>query len=451
MPNASISRLRNLVFAQRAARLLLRAAWLFVAGYLLGWGLYARWGWLADTRYWLALGSALAAPALFAALRPLRTGRLARRIDHHLHTREQVTAAVRIQSGDQPPNRVETLLLEDAAALLREIFDRVWRLGWRLHVDAASALIIGVLLASHFLVTAALDNVAVLDLPPLAQTAWQIPPLAAAPAYDDIFPSGIPGLTDPLAGDPNANPNPASGEMTPEEAAALDNILSDLGEDLSKHPETADAGEALQEGDLEGAAAAIERIADNVDLLPDDARQDMQQALQRAARQARAAGQEQLAEDLERAAAALESTDPNNPLTADALDDLADGLRDLGETFASMGQPGEPDSLAPPENAPQVGSAGGESGAGGGQGSTGSPEPITRLDGQGDDFTIEGGSSASGLLAPGTGGDPAGTGGTPAAIGGGSPGETDPINSILTPYSFPWRWLSVVSKYFAPR
>ncbi len=444
----SLSRLRTLVFTQRAARLLLRAAWTWLAGYLMGWGVYTLWSWLPLTVYWFALGAALAAPALIAIFRPLRTRRLAWQVDRHLEAREQVTTALHLAEGDRDHNRVEDLLIEDAASLLRGFLPRTLRLGWWLQRDAEALGVVLGLLAAIILVGNITGNIRSLAL---GGAGIGLPGLASAPSYDDVFPSGIPGLSDPLVGDPEGNAASGSGGMTPEEIAAIDNILSDLGEALSEHPETAEAGEALQDGDLEGAAAAIERTADNVDLLPEEARQNMQEALQQAAQQARAAGQEELAEDLERAAAALESTDPNDPLTADALDELADGLRELGETFGAMAQAGEPETLGPPDNAPQVGSAEGGSGSGAGQGAQGSPEPITRLDGQGEDFTIEGSGTPGGLLAPSSGGDPTGTGGTSATVGSGSPGDTGTIDSILTPYSFPWRWLSIVSDYFSPQ
>ena len=441
---SSVLDIRRLLVRQRSARLGVRALWLAIAGYVFARGLTQITGLDAGALTWIGAGALLALPALIAAARPLPVERLVWRMDRLLDLREQVTTAWRTATRNELPNPIELHLLEDVERLLPQSRRRIFLAGWHLRQDLQALAIVCLLLATMIL----FNGVNTTLVSPAASAAG-LPTLAQAPGFNDVFPSGIPGLSESLPAGSGTNPaaGPAGGEV-----GEINNILSDLGAALSEHPETAEIGEALSNGDLEGAAAAVERTADTVDLLPDDARQDMQRAFERAAAQARDAGRQDLADDLDRAAQSLQNTDPNNPLAADALDELADGLRELGEVFGAMGQPGESNDAAPPENQPQVGSAGGQSGSGSGAGTQGAPEPLTRIEGLGQDFTIEGGENPSGLLQPGrTPGTNVTIDGGAIRAGGDSPtGPSGTINSILTPYSYSWRWRDVVSDYFSP-
>jgi hypothetical protein len=366
-------------------------------------------------------------------------------MDRLLSLKEQVTTALNVEETGESRSPVARELVADVENQFPGIRARIAGRGWNLARDLEALAVVVLLLGTIVLSHRAGVRFSLQEADPAS-----LPALAGAPGFTDVFPSGIPGLTAGVPPGAEGNANPGAPGPGDEALGDLDNILSDLGEALSEHPETADIGEALQNGDLDGAAAAIERTADNVDLLPEDARQNMQDSLQQAAQQARDAGQEDLAEDLEAAAQALENPDPNNPLAADALDELAESLRDLGEAFASMGQPGEQDGSGS-EEGPDVGSSAGESGSGSGAGTQGLPEPLSRLEGEGEDFSIEGGDDPSGLLQPaGSPGTPVTTiGGTAASGDGTSTGTTGPINSVLTPYSFPWNWRDVVSDYFS--
>ena len=443
-----LRRIQALLFTQRSARLILRSLWTGTAGFLIGWGLSTLLGILDDPWLWFLLALAAAAPSLLAVFRPLRLGNLVWGLDRRMGLQEQVTTAWARERTGRDPTPVEGLLLDDAAALLPKTEARILRKGWFLGRDAESALVvlilaIAILWSRQFEQTFSIPEVTPLSVPGLEQ----------APGAEDVFPSGIPGLTAPPDGGESGNAGDGSGQMSPEQAGLLDSILSNLGAALSDNPETAETGEALENGDLEGAAAAVERTADNVDLLPGETRQDLADALQQAAQEAEQAGEQDLAEDLQAAAQALENPDPNSPIAADALDQLADALRDLAEQFAAMAQGAEDDpGSAPPNQPPDVGSSEGASGAGSGGGTSGAPEPITRLAGEGGSLEFEGGEEPSGLLAPGDSTGPIAppTGVSTTSTGSGAAEDTEVINSVLTPYHFPWRWRDVVSEYFSP-
>jgi len=99
----------------------------------------------------------------------------------------------------------------------------------------------------------------------------------------------------------------------------------------------------------------------------------------------------------------------------------------------------------------QANNSEGGSAGGTGSGVEGQSEPVERLEGEGQTVKIQGEENPSGLLTPGeASGSPSTGNGGPIIASGGGPGDTNPIDSILTPYNFPWRWRDVVSKYFSP-
>ncbi len=443
----SIRRIRSLVITQRTTRLLVRAVWTGIAGYLIAESLGSLTDFQVHTNTSILIGIIFALPSLFAAIRPLPVNRLVWRMDRLLGLREQTTTAWRLTAKKETLNLIEDRLVEDVERFLPGTRARISKHGWYLRQDLQALVIVSLMLSTGVLFQQIGTAIPFTDAEPTT-----LPALDQPPSFESIFPSGIPGLTEAAPISSGSNPGDPAGGPSNEEVGEINNILTDLGEALSEHPETADIGGALENGDLEGAAAAIERTADSVDLLPEDARQNMQRALEQAAAQAQEAGQQDLADDLSRAAQSLQNVDPNNPLTADALDQLADELRALGETFGAMGSPGQEDGFTTPGSEPQVGSAGGESGSGSGSGVHGLAEPLTRIEGEGQEFTIEGGDIPSGLLQPGNapGTNVTIDGGTVGITGSGETGSTGTINSILFPYSYSWRWRDVVSEYFSP-
>jgi hypothetical protein len=435
----SLTALRSLVFAQRSARLLLRALWTGLAGYLIAWGTNSLWGLFPVGWARLALGLGFALPSLFALLRPLPVGRLAWRLDRLFGLKEQITTAwqtanLRRVGGSQ----VDALLLEDATRLLPAQRARVLRRGWFLGQDAESLAIVLLLAAAVFFFSL-FNNL--LSLPD-AHTQ-ELPPLNLPPVASDVFPSGIPGQGETNPGEGEDAPS-AAGGLTPDQIGTLDQILTDLGRSLGQYPETGETGRDLQNGDLEAAASGVERIADTLDLLPPQALENLAQSLAQAAQQAAEAGQEDLAQALNAAAQALQGPAPDFPAGADALDQIAEELRRLAASLApgsagdpSSGEPGEPGSITE-----------GSSGAGSGSATQGQPEPLIRLEAEGGALPLEGGQEPSGLLVPGSSAGDVVVAGAPGASSG-STGGTATVNSVLTPYSLSWRWRNVVSKYFS--
>ncbi len=436
--------IQALLLTQRGVRLLLRAAWLFVGGNLIGWSLHSLflsppwWG-------WLLLGILLATPAFAAIFRPLPASRLAWKMDRRLGLREQISTA--LQSADrQETSPIARSLIADTARLLPQQAPRILRRGWFLGRDLLSALIILILLVTVFWADRYSRTLSAAEPgDPVA-----LPPVVEDPDAQDVFPSGVPGLTSQPQ---DAGPDPSAGSSGgPGDLGALDDILSALGEALSEQAETAGAGDALQQGNLDQAAQEFENLADQAGQLPPEAEQNLQEALEDASQQAGSAGFDQLAEDLGNAADALEDPAANGARAADALDQIAEDLRDLSQQLANPGgQPGQ-QAQDPTGDEAASGEGSGTSGAGTGDGGEPPPgEPLSRIQAEGGDFELEGGQEPSGLLRPGTPGGESGPGsGSPAASSAGVAQDAGTIDTILTPYSYSWRWRDVVSEYFTP-
>jgi hypothetical protein len=438
-----LAQIQALLLTQRSLRLLLRSAWLFAAGYLIGWSAQRLFG-SPDPIGWYAIGALLAAPAWISIFRPLRRGPLVWKMDRRLQLKEQITTAWQLRSTP-PGDSLARLLIADATQILPQQSRRILKRGWFLSRDLVSTLIVVVLLLTVFWATAFTNTLAAAA----GDGQLQLPPLVEDPNADDVFPSGIPGLT----GQPgDAGPDDSSSSPDgPGDLGALDDILSELGEGLGEEEETAAAGEALEQGDLESAAQEFENLADQADQLPQDAQDNLQESLEQAAEQAEQQGFDQLAQDLSDAAEALENP-PDSVEAADALDQVAEDLRDLEQQIAAMGQEPADEEGQAPQDEPQVGSGSGTSGAGTGEGGDPvPPEPVTRIQGEGDDFELDGGDNPSGLLVPGDpGAESTADSGSPASQGSPVAQDSGVVDTILTPYSYPWKWRDVVSDYFTP-
>jgi hypothetical protein len=92
--------------------------------------------------------------------------------------------------------------------------------------------------------------------------------------------------------------------------------------------------------------------------------------------------------------------------------------------------------------------AGAGDGDGSGAGNSGSPEPLTRLPGEGGDLELPlDDSSQSGLLSPAPP-EAAGDGTASGSLDSTYASGDDIVQSPLLPSSFLWKWRDVVSEYF---
>src|SRR5207302_1555952 len=122
----------------------------------------------------------------------------------------------------------------------------------------------------------------------------------------------------PMSDSQHPTPTPPEAEATPR-PEDIRKALEDLGDALKDQASSSQAGEALSRGDTAGAAEALRRLADQVGGLSSQAKQGLAEAMRQGA------GQSGAVPDLERAlhngAQALESGD--DQAAAQALEDLA--------------------------------------------------------------------------------------------------------------------------------
>lgn len=449
-----------LVWLQRAVRLLIRAAWTGAAGYLVGWGLHSLWGWLPDPRIWLVGGSALGAFSLVGVFLPWpRLSRLAWALDRRLGLREQASTAWQVAQAEAT-GQVAGLLVEDAVTFLPRVRARIARRGWFLARDLEASVIVALLLGAVFWGS-------VPSLSRVRETRGALlPPLGEDPSASEVFPSGIPGLESATTPDSQAGgqgegepgEQPGGGEVDPSHLRAVASALSKMGESLSQQAVTYELGQALQQEDLEGAAQALENLADQLDSLSDATQEQLAEAMQSGSNRLEEIDEQPLSEDLQAAADALRGED--SAAAGEQMDELASSLRTLAQQAGGLGD----DSLSGKGNeADQEQAEGSGSGAGAGAGAglgtgereTGEAEPLPRLQGEGEilelsDSELDSGEDQSGLLRPGTPSDEGGmftARGTHDVV---EAGDASLISSVLTPYHYSWRWRDVVSAYFSP-
>lgn len=437
-----LAELHALTRVQRILRLSLRAFWLGMGGVMLGWGLNALWGWLPNPLTWLSIGIFLAAWPVLALARTLSPRvEWVWRLDRRLNLYEQVSTAWDVAQKDAA-GPVSEGLLRDVNMLLPKLRERIFKRGWFLEADLISALVVillGIMVLGLYLLqsySGLLDETPVEivapTMPPaippfeLPQEAPQ-PNTGAQPAPNNDEQGGQTEGGEPLDGQPGENPAGAQ----PPDSGALEDVLRQLGSKLSSQAGTYDLGQALEEMDLDGAAEALDSLAQDLGDLSLESRDNLAQALQDAAGQMQQPGeqppgQQVLAEDMRSAVGALQQQEDD--AVEQALDEIAGDLRALAQEMGSSQ------------------TAGSGAGTGGDGGSA--EESLARLQGENGEMELPlADSSESMLFTPGSSdldGDGVVDGST---LSPGLPGD-DVIQSPLLPGSLLWKWRNVVSQFF---
>lgn len=433
----TLHRLRAAFWRRRFLRGLVRTLWLtllvptiVLVGYLwLGW----RVAWYE----WMSVAAFVAAISLIWAARPLRLHRMVHRLDRLLGARARLITAFEVsQTGTLAANPVTEHLLHDSVNLSVDarqrvrLFDRGF---WvEMNTLIAVAGLLGALLMFDALTTN-IPNATPLDLPPLGQE----------PSAEDI---------DPL----NAQLQPPPFQPPQLSAAQVQAALDALAEALGDQAVTRAAAEAIEQGDLAGAAEELRRVADQLEGLSEQARQQLGESLQEAA-DAMGGDVPGFTEPLQSGSQSLQGDDLSG--AAQALEELAETLDQLdgqpGESGAQPGdQPGESQSEGDAPQEPGDSEAGAGDGAGdgeGGEGDSGAGDQTERLPIDGEPLELESESDLEErVLQPGELDADAGDRRTED-----SPFARQPLNAGgeelgPDPLTYPWQQRDVVRKYFTP-
>jgi hypothetical protein len=428
-----LERLASDRWARRGVRILMRSVWLGLSlccvglGASLLLGLQVPWQWLA------AGGLCCVAAGALLLLRPrMRADEVARRLDRRFRLNEQIATALEL---DAEPTGVEAYLYDESRRTIGQIRRHIG--GRQGFPWAEAALIIALILM--------LIGLAVLlgigapgqparpeALPPLAQ-----PQDPAEQFADEPF-SSPPGQQQPGPGEAQA-------------AVADPAALSALADALRDQSVTRPAAEALDQGDLAGAAQSLRELADQAGQISQQARDELGDSLRQAASQVEGSNPD-LAEQLRDSADGLQSGDSAE--VAQALEDLAEAVEDMAQSQGQQqGEGQQPGQGQGQEGQGQEGQQGSQGGGGAGNGSLPGEQrqqqsdrlgvdgvPL-ELESEGDANTPTQGQPDDTAGGTGSGGD--------FSQGGASPG-TDPVQAGDDPLRIPADLRDVVQDYFSP-
>lgn len=434
-----------LLWVQRTLRLSLRIVWTATAGLVIAYGIHTIWGVFPDWRYGAALAAGLALLPLIGILTTWpHMGRFAWKLDRLMQFKEQVSAALEV-TRQQRKDKLSESLTQDANQLLDQARNRILLRGWYLSRDLSSMVIVAFLIWLLFAQELSPASISIEPVSPVP-----LPMLGSDPSAHQIFPTGLPWLQPESVAGSGADDETAAdhngGESENDAAAAhMEEVLKQLGDDLSQQTASYNAGQALQKGDLAAAAREMEIMGERADIFSTETAAALSAALDEAAQDlqknppATSAENQQLAEDLSAASEALAQNDSAG--FQEAMDQVARKLRE--------GAPGSQLATAEDPLQPGGNATGRDGGAFAGASDTGAPQAFERLQGEGDAFTVEAGSEEAGLLSPG---NPltSGEGVAAGSLNQSFTADGEVIITGLTPYHLGWEWRDVVSTYFTP-
>lgn len=429
------SSIYRLALFQKGLRILLRATWMGGAGYLFGWCLNEYWGWFPNSNSWMWITLVFVFFNLIVVfIKPTSHQRFLWRVDRKLNYKEQISTANQV--AEFKKESISDSLVEDAIRFLPEIKGRIVDQGWNLRGEIESAVIIFILLLIVFISSFEFN------LPVGPGGFGLFPSLTQDPSADNVFPSGIPGLTPEEASELGIDEGPESGngngqgdasDLTSSELGEIGDVLRELGEALGENSATSELGQALQQGDFGEAADELGNLAENLEHLSDETMQNFSENLQTAADGLSQPGQQDLAEALHNASEAVGNSDYTN--AGQQLDKLAEYLNDLNELIG-----GEQNI---PENIEEDGTT-----VGVGKTESGEMNQIDRIEGGSQIFDLSEFDDPLNYLRPSESEtiDPNQS----------SPSEYDfiavvdglIIEGVYDSYMTPWIWKDVVEKYF---
>jgi hypothetical protein len=358
-------------WARQGVRTLLRAAWLGASIWCIGLGGHLLWGWSLRPGVLGALALGMVGAAVLLLLRPrLSPQEAARRLDRRFHLDEQLATAVEVAITRPPPDTVAARLVVQSAATARSLNQRIarhQRPPWNevLTLLALLPLALGLYILSG--IGRADLNSAALPLPPLVAPQDPAQQLAEQPRGPDQPQPLLPGAGAPASGVEASQPGASTGQTG---ATGDPRTLQALADALRDQGATRPAAEALDRGDLGGAAQRLRELADQADQLSQSARDDLAESL-RGAAQRIAPANPSLADQLRRSAEGLEQ---GGQKASQALDDLARAIEGLQTTQApaggDQGQTGQQGGQTGQQGG-QSGDQGAQSGDQGGQGDAG--------------------------------------------------------------------------------
>jgi hypothetical protein len=358
--------------------------------------------------------------------RPVSLKQFIWNIDRKLGLYEQLSAAFEIDSvGNES---VTAQLIDESLNLMPDLRKRILFKGWRLRGEIESFIIVLILFIMVFISGLG-------AIPSFFPGGFGfLPGLGSDPNAEGIFPSGYPGVTPGDAeqlgiGQGDGDSQVDLSDSSSQELGEIGDVLSEMGEELEDNASTSEFGQSLQRGDYDQAADDLSDLAENLDELSDQTKQNLEESFRDAADQLQEPGQQEFADALREAVEAIriDSADAE-----EKLDELASQI-DALEERADMSSQEEQ-----------------ESSFGIGEPETGEVSSFERIMGGGETIDLTEFGPASTLLQPTEG--VSGDGGQ--VIGGDDnyvgPIDDEVIQGMIDPYILPWNKRYVVTTYFSP-
>jgi hypothetical protein len=360
-------------WARQGVRTLLRATVIAASIWCIGMGGMLLWGWPIRPRLLGVLALVTIGVGVVALLRPrLSPKEAARRLDQRFHLDEQLATAIEVAETRPPPDSVAARLVAQSsgtAKLLRQRIAQRQRPPWN---DLTTLLaLLPVALGLYILSGIGSFNLegGILPLPPLAA------PLDPAQEFAEQPPppqeqSGAP-LPGAGAQAPGAGSQPGQGEQAG--ATGDPRALDALADALRDQGATRSAAEALDRGDLGGAAQQLRALADQAGQLSQQARDDLAESLRDAAERIEPQDPA-LADRLRQSADGIEQGGQD---ASEALDDLARAIDELqnGQPSAQSGGQDQPGQNGQGDQSSEGSGQQGDAGQGGGPGGVGNGAP----------------------------------------------------------------------------
>jgi hypothetical protein len=443
-----LTTLQGLIWFKRSLRMLFRMIWLGISGYIIGWGLNELTGWFPEPRIWLLFCIMFAIPPFIIVLFSWpNKKRLSWFIDRKLGLKEQISTALNA-SKSYPENTLVRALIDDTLHIFPWIWRRLLFYGWNLSRD----------LIAFFIVLLLAVGVYVYRFIPITSTILPdtelelLPPLGEETSAKDIFPLGVLGLQPTPTDEQDNTEGDANNTSSLEKQSdyyALQEALLNMGEQLSQSAATFELGQALQNGNAENSAEAMEDLSDHVNSLDTTTKELLSQAMLDASTNISSTLspeikklsedlletsnqiQEQLGDSSGGDSATNAGTTSPDFSTQDAMDEVASDLRTLGNLTSSPGGFG--------------------AGIGNIDSEQGSIEPADRIQGGADVYQLDSSEAfQSGILIPANT-DQEGLSSTNVSMDFTSVSGNQIIQTPLVPSTYPWKWRNVVSTYFLSR
>jgi hypothetical protein len=422
-------------WSRRGLRTLLRSAWLGLSVLCIGLGLNLLFGLdiAGETLIALALGC-VGIGALLLLRRQLAAHDVARRLDQRFGLNEELTTALEVSNRGEEAEGVAQRLIEHAYATTGKVQQYVARNRRQPWADVLTLAALALLCLGMFVL---------LGLGPLSE------PPAAEPLPELVPPEEVAQQEEQQQEEqqqqeqqqsPGLNNDSGQSNVAQSSSALDQQAASALADALRDQSATRPAADALDQGDVSGAAQSLRELADQGDQLSSETRRN-------------------LADELRAAAAQIEQ---DNPAMAEQIRDSAYGLRQSedrsGDALENLADTVEQldDGNQPGEQAQQSGDAQAGQQSGGNQPSGGPSPPVEQRERSHERLGVDGvplelESQGDGNVP--TEGDPetmAAGGGSGSFETGQQPVSDETVQVDEDPLRIPADLRDVVQEYFSP-